>query len=120
MQLEFSSNWNNKLFCTCFTTIRASSKYQTPEPVEVFLNGKKLYDAQLLRWERRYAYSEYESHLDTSYTARDTHDIINKMYGKILKDSYYYLYKRIKSTETKAYFDLIKAHLPTPTLFDQA
>lgn len=41
-QLDFSHNWNNKLNCTYFTTLRLSGRFVVGEWVYVFLKGNGL------------------------------------------------------------------------------
>ena len=82
--LKFSSNWNNKLECKCFTTIRPfrADRYRIGEFVRVVLNGKFLFNAEIVHFYplNLSQISETLAHVDTGYNAADCCDIIRKMY----------------------------------------
>lgn len=48
--IKFNLNWNCKLYCNCFSTIRPFNpeKYQLNETYEVLLNGTSLGQAQIV------------------------------------------------------------------------
>ena len=51
-QIKFSHNWNNKLNCTIFSTIRKSKDYwytQQNKPIEIMLNGVSMGTATLYK-----------------------------------------------------------------------
>lgn len=82
-RIDFSTNWNNKLSCKCYTTIRlASNKYQLNEEYEVYLQGKKLHNATVV--DIRYPFiddlDDFRCFLDTGYSAEETKSILKKMY----------------------------------------
>ena len=97
-QLKFSTNWNNKLHCNVFSTIRLnSSKYNVGEQFEVLLQHK---EGSILIGKTKYkslGTATVLQHstvqvcklpnglclLDTGYNANETKSIILKMYQNI-------------------------------------
>ena len=102
LTLEFSFNWNNKLNCNYFTTLRISAKWMHHTVVVLkckkqfkvvkLLDAKKLYTSQLNDW---------ICYLDTGYNKIDTLNILGKMYkfdpAKDNKIIYLYLYESLSS-----------------------
>jgi hypothetical protein len=101
--LKFSTNWNNKLNCDCFTTLRLSSRLSVGELIEVedrgvtkglytVLDKRRLNDISVI--------NDWMAMLDTGYSANETRDIIKKMYPKIEnwenQPIYYYLLRKKK------------------------
>jgi hypothetical protein len=83
-KLDFSYNWNNKLRCRTFTTIRLKNgkKYYPGACFEVCLQGypkgkAKVVDVKTMKLKD---ISNWIAYLDTGYTALETMDIIKKMY----------------------------------------
>lgn len=96
-KLSFSTNWNNKLNCDSFTTIRISGRLSIGDFVEVedrgiskgaykVIDKKRLTIAQINDW---------MAYLDTGYPAEETRNIIKKMYKDVQdwerQPIYYYL-----------------------------
>jgi hypothetical protein len=86
-KLEFSTNWNNKLDCKCFTTIRLynHAKHFNGNQFEVYL--RKKYSAKVeviaLSLLKLSQLSDYVSYLDTGYNREETKAILVKMYPHI-------------------------------------
>jgi hypothetical protein len=82
--LKFSTNWNNKLYCDVFTTIRLHNpqKYETGRLYEIMLNGNKHSLAICIRLYTltEEQLSDYVCLLDTGYDRKETLAIIYKMY----------------------------------------
>lgn len=85
--VEFSNNWNNKLDCHVFTTIRLKAERKVGEPVNLYLRkskSEKIFLGEgVIRCiaERRLATLRDEiTYLDTGYNADKTRDILRKMY----------------------------------------
>ena len=82
--LKFSSNWNNKLECNSFIRMRPfrADRYLMGEFIRVFLNGKFLFNAEIVHFYplNLSQISETLAHVDTGYNAADCCDIIRKMY----------------------------------------
>lgn len=83
-KLDFSYNWNNKLRNRCFTTLRLrnDAKYHKGARFEVSMQGiswgkAKIVDVKILKLDQ---INEWIARLDTGYSARETKDIIKKMY----------------------------------------
>ena len=85
--INFSYNWNNKLNCKAFTTIRLknSKKYQIGKEFKILLKKELLKSAVIedIRTIYLNQINEFIAHLDTGYSAHETKNIIKKMYSKI-------------------------------------
>lgn len=93
-EIKFSTNWNNKLHCQVFTTIRRSACYTKGsvwtvvapkiEPFEVMvLDVKILTKPQMNEWIAR---------LDTGYSLDELLEILFKMYPDAhLKTPFYFI-----------------------------
>lgn len=86
-KLEFSTNWNNKLDCKCFTTIRIYnlSKHFQGNQFEVFLQKKFKSKAIVLGTiiTKLDQLSDYVCYLDTGYNKEETKAIFKKMFPHI-------------------------------------
>lgn len=84
-QLNFSTNWNNKLNCKAFTTIRpyTASKWFEGEHVQVMLNKKYQFTAKIVAINSMTLekINEPLARVDTGYSATECKDIIRKMYN---------------------------------------
>lgn len=85
--INFSTNWNNKLDCNCFTTLRLKNdkKYQLNHTYRIDLKKKPFKKAEILEIKSIYfiQINEFIARLDTGYSAQETKDIIKKMYPKV-------------------------------------
>lgn len=82
-QLQFSTNWNNKLTGNFYTTLRlASPKFQMGKVFDVYLSGKFLHKAQVceVRIIMLNQLNAFVCGLDTGYSVPATKDIITRMY----------------------------------------
>ena len=84
-KINFSTNWNGKLGCSVYTTIRLQniSKYKTGDLYDVRLNGKPHHKAKILGIKTLpsiYHLSSFVCYLDTGYSAEETIGIFEKMY----------------------------------------
>jgi hypothetical protein len=79
--LKFSTNWNNKLDCKSFTTLRLSSKYYQGQRLVIQYQKKcclaKIIDARSIRCSQ---INLFVAKLDTGYNVAETLDILGKMY----------------------------------------
>jgi len=102
-RLEFSTNWNHKLDCDFFTTLRLSGRFQIGQVVEVW-EKKTFRGAYRIVGKKRLAnisqINDWMGYLDTGYNGEKTQEIIRTMYPKITnwdyQAVYYYLVQRIK------------------------
>lgn len=86
--IKFSYNWNKKLDCKSFTTIRLHNgrKYQKGNLYRVFLKDstqwidKGLHECKGLVTRRKTQINDWLAFLDTGYNAVKCQDIITKMY----------------------------------------
>lgn len=87
-KIRFSYNWNNKLNCKAFTTIRlySDTKYNKGEEYTIELNEQTMLktativDIELLRIND---ICERIALLDTGYSAEETKKILKKMYKAV-------------------------------------
>lgn len=105
--LEFSSNWNGKLQCQIFHTLRRTSRFEVGDKAEISLNGKLLGVALCVSKER-YANAssipETICYLDTGYSKQETTTILGRMYKTDDPDImpiYGYLFEWIQTTAEK-------------------
>ena len=82
--LNFSTNWNNKLNCRCFTTIRLHNpkKYFLGARFNVYLKGHFKGVAQVVGVKicTLKDVSEYVARLDTGYSAAECQKMLREMY----------------------------------------
>lgn len=85
--INFSTNWNNKLDCVAFTTLRLrnSNKYQIGREYKIHLKNRFKKNARIEAMRTIYYHqiNEFIAHVDTGYSAYETQKIIKKMYSKI-------------------------------------
>lgn len=82
--IDFSYNWNNKLECRAFTTLRRHNptKYKEKETYAIRLKGDTLYEAICIAV-KTFPLSKlnvFISYLDTGYSLEETMKIIQRMY----------------------------------------
>lgn len=85
--INFSYNWNNKLNCKAFTTIRLrnANKYQIGKEYNILLK-KQLLKSAIIEDIKTIYYNqinEFIARVDTGYSAEETKNILKKMYSKI-------------------------------------
>jgi len=83
-KISFSYNWNNKLNCNFFTTIRSLNpgKYHAGVQHEVVLKGDRIGIAEIVSVKAIYGrnINEYIAGLDTGYSIEETLKILSRMY----------------------------------------
>jgi len=103
--LNFSYNWNGKLFADCFTTIRLTNKFQLDEEVFIKLNDKIIDTGKVIqKIETKIdKLTELVCRLDTGYSKSITIGIIKKMYPNVndWKSQKIYLYLITRKYEEK-------------------
>ncbi|MBK9333868.1 MAG: hypothetical protein IPM96_16035 [Ignavibacteria bacterium] len=88
-EIVFTYNWNNKLDCKCFTSIRMSDTYRVGDEYKVFLrSGKDLQVkgvAEIMDIKAFYLdqLSMFIAYLDTGYSVSECKNIIYRMYPNI-------------------------------------
>ena len=87
--VRFSYNWNNKLDCKAFTTIRIRDdvKYVVGEIYNVYLEEKNkpsiwlgTVELKHKRRDRKNELDAFTAYLDTGYSAAETRKILERMY----------------------------------------
>ncbi len=85
--INFSSNWNNKLDCKCFTTLRLKNekKYQLNKEYLINLKKNPIKKAEIIGIKTIFFndINEYIANLDTGYSLEETKNILLKMYPTI-------------------------------------
>ena len=101
--INFSTNWNNKLACKCFTTLRLKNckKYIIGKTYDIHLQRKFLKNAMIedIKTIKFNDINEFIGMLDTGYSAHETKEIIKKMYAKVNLETqpfYFILLKTVK------------------------
>lgn len=106
-KLNFSYNWNNKLHCKYFTTLRLrQGKYQVGDQYEIMLKDKFMGIGEIMAIKHLYIndINEYIAGLDTGYPVEDTIKIIRTMYKKVdlsVQQLSLILIRKIKMKETQ-------------------
>jgi hypothetical protein len=99
--IDFSKNWNNKLDCQVFTTIRFNDTHQVGDTVLITLEGHVKGEAsiiQKLRIENIDKVSEWIAYLDIGESKAYLTKLFENFYAKKFpnwrqKELYYYLIK---------------------------
>jgi uncharacterized protein YqfB (UPF0267 family) len=85
-RIDFSHNWNNKLDCQSFTTLRLKNgeKYQTDELYEIYMGENQLpkLTAKLLNIKeiKLYEITEWIAQLDAGCSLEEFKEIIKRIY----------------------------------------
>ena len=85
-RIEFSQNWNGKLFTSHYTTLRlASSKYQVGRFYDVYLKKEFLHTVKLIEvsFIMIDELTEVISRLDTGYNKVDTQELLKQFYPEV-------------------------------------
>ncbi|MDU1892739.1 MAG: hypothetical protein E6767_18825 [Dysgonomonas sp.] len=84
--LRFTTNWNNKLNCSCFTTLRLHNpkKYYVGAKKDVYLDNRPKGPATIIGVQSFLLeqISEFVARIDTGYSATDCKKIIKEMYKR--------------------------------------
>ena len=81
-ELNFSYNWNNKLDCKCFSTLRLSNRFNVGDNVTIKLNDKFHSFGQVV-FKKRFLRSQINdaiAYLDTGYDSKECIKILDRMY----------------------------------------
>ena len=88
-QIIFTYNWNNKLNCKSFTSLRVSGIYTVGDQYKVLLKeGKNIHamgvaEVIAIREFWLHDMNEYISYLDTGYSVEQCQQIILRMHPKV-------------------------------------
>ena len=82
MDLSFSYNWNKKLDCQAFTTIR-KTRYEPGTILKVFHKKEyiKTVYVESVKEFKLHQLNSFMSYLDTGYSVQECQNIIKKMYS---------------------------------------
>lgn len=82
--LNFSTNWNDKLFCDCFTTFRPNYPiYSVGKRFDVVLNGNQFFgevDVIEKKVMKLRDVNEWIARLDTGYSLDEFQKLVRTMY----------------------------------------
>jgi hypothetical protein len=82
--ISFSQNWNKKLNCNYFTTIRLTNyaKYRPGNQYRIICKGEYIYKAQIIQVINIYLQqlTDYLAYQDTGYNRAETIALLQKMY----------------------------------------
>jgi len=85
--INFSYNWNNKLDCKAFTTLRLSSrkKYKIGEDYSIYLKGEFVKDAKIVDIKTIWLHeiNDFIAYLDTGYNKEECTNVIKTMYKNV-------------------------------------
>ena len=103
-RLDFSTNWNNKLDCNYYTTLRLSGRFEVGKTYEVWHKGQFLHHARIMGKKKLSldTITEWIAYLDTGYPREECCNILRRMYPKIdnvqwqVQPIYFYLIKAEK------------------------
>lgn len=83
-KIGFSTNWNKKLNCDYFTTLRLANpkKYEVGKTYQIELNEKPIFLAQIVEIKtlKMYDLTPFQCALDTGYNKPETMQIIRNIY----------------------------------------
>jgi hypothetical protein len=96
--IKFSTNWNNKLDCNYFTTLRISDKYANKKIILIEFKGKyRVCDLVECRKLNTLLLNDFMCYLDAGYNRDETIKILENMYkfdsNTEVKTIYLYLLK---------------------------
>jgi hypothetical protein len=87
LELPFSYNWNNKLQCGAFTTLRLynPTKHIVGTQVRISLKGQVVGEGVIAAVKPLLVdqINDFIAYIDTGYNAESCKEIIRKMYGNI-------------------------------------
>jgi hypothetical protein len=84
-QIPFANNWNHKLHCDFFTTIRLKShKYVIGQAYEITIRKEPAFDCVIVDMKelKLNDISEWIARLDTGLSAKECRQLFIKMYSK--------------------------------------
>jgi hypothetical protein len=97
--LNFSTNWNNKLGCNCFSTLRKKI-FNIGDKIEVYLKNNFQFIVEVVYVYRDITLSDPICYLDTGYDLESTNKIIRKMYhtpkDRAVTKLNFYILKKLK------------------------
>lgn len=109
--LNFSYNWNHKLDCDSFTSIRLSERFEIGKRYTITLKGKYIATAELVEKKKIFIdqINEFIARLDTGYHRDVCISILKKMYPDADWSAQpLYLLLFVKLKDQKFYFDIRK------------
>lgn len=101
-ELRFSFNWNGKLDCKAFITIRLSGRFEINDRVKIIFKEKEfeaiVLDKKVMKMNK---INEWVAYLDTGYDGAECRKILERMYKNKginweTQPIYYYLLRREK------------------------
>lgn len=85
--LKFSTNWNNKLNCKCFTTFRLYNPkiHYIGAKFDVVLKNEVIKRVEVIECRRMHLadVNEWVARIDTGYSKDEFKEIVQKIYGYV-------------------------------------
>lgn len=103
-ELKFSYNWNNKLDCKAFTTLRLSNrnKYKIGNQLKVICgNLEFVVEIISIKQMRLNQVNEFIAYIDTGYSLDEFKKLIIKMYQKIISNDTIFDFILLKKIEVE-------------------
>lgn len=96
-KLSFSKNWNNKLGCQAFTTIRRSFKSAEKEVLEIILNGEFVCYGRIesIEWISIDEITDRIAFVDTGFDAEKTKKLLSELYKGDLENVFIYTIRKV-------------------------
>lgn len=107
--IKFSNNWNNKLNCTFFTSIRLPHKKYTPGNILLVLSkGEYIYQAKVLHSKEVFLnkLTQFDTMIDAGMERTDFMYMMKKMYPTYDFEKYPLIMPLFKVLEPKDYLPL--------------
>lgn len=93
--IDFLQNWNGKLFCNAFTTIRKQDdRYQVGIRYDITLQDKWCGDAECVQVTQFTLdrLTESMAYLDTGFSKRETIELLQELYGSdVVNETFCYI-----------------------------
>ena len=109
-QIKFASNWNNKLNCESFTTIRLSNRFTINGLFKVYYKDKFIGVAKVVD-KKPFVVKNMSNamcYVDTGYSKEETRKILDTMYeGKVTDDTLMY-HITLKMVDRREYIKTTK------------
>jgi hypothetical protein len=104
--IEFSYNWNNKLHCKCFTTLRLSGRFEVGDMVDTYLKNKRMgLTTVVVKKEITFdKITDGLAYLDIGANAKECQAVLQKMYPHIVftnqQPIYFYIFMYVEKEIT--------------------
>lgn len=100
-KLSFSTNWNNKLDCKAFTTLRLYDGFKVGEILDIDFRNEHIKQVEVIGKKPVYInqINDYIAYLDTGYSREECIGILKKMHPDVNYETTpftFYLLREVK------------------------